>query len=132
MTSLDFVDSGQFMESNTFFKILFDEVFNKNSINLVPISHCIDLDIYENGEFYFVSAYLPGVKKENIKLEYIANVLTINVKKLKFIPIELRTNCNNSNWDYFRRGVYILEASANISFMDFSKSCLKIKISKYP
>ncbi|QAA30432.1 hypothetical protein [Clostridium manihotivorum] len=132
MTSLNFIDSGQFIESSTFFKIVFDEVFNKNSINLVPTNHCIDLDINENEESYFVSAYLPGVKEENIRLEHIANVLIINVKKTKFIPLQLRNNCNNGNFHYFRRGIYVREPSASISFIDFSKSFLKIKISKYP
>lgn len=87
---------------------LFDEFFN-DSFSLTPlIDNRIRLDVKETQKEYIVEAEIPGVKKEDIKVEYSNNTISILVdnrsevkeEKENYIRRERRFGC-------FRRQFYI-------------------------
>lgn len=64
---------------------LFDEMFNNFfSDNFLPSSYNMNsfkVDVKETDDSYMVEADLPGMKKENIALDYDNNYLTISAKR---------------------------------------------------
>lgn len=73
-----------------------DSFFNDPFFTGFPFSaHPIRADIRENDKEYIIEAELPGVRKEDIRLELNDDVLTISV--------ENRTEVNEEREDYIRR-----------------------------
>lgn len=56
-------------------------------------------DIYEDGEKYFISIDLPGIIKDNIKIDYENGYLAISAKKLNI----------ENNYSYIRREKFLGE-----------------------
>ena len=63
--------------SNTMFNDLFGDFFNDN----LNMNTAIKADIRETKEAYILEADLPGMRKEDINLEYNQNYLTIHAHK---------------------------------------------------
>ena len=51
------------------------------------ITSSVDIDFREHKRGYTLECYLPGVKKENIDLEYDNNYITIKIKRNMFYII---------------------------------------------
>ena len=74
--------------SNTMFNDLFGDFFNDN----LNMNTAIKADIRETKEAYILEADLPGMRKEDINLEYNQNYLTIHAHKNETIIINTGNN----------------------------------------
>ena len=67
--------------SNTMFNDLFGDFFNDDFTAAFNGSNDIKADVRETNEAYLVEAELPGVNKEDLRLDYDNNYLTISAMK---------------------------------------------------
>lgn len=73
---------------------LFDKFFD-DSFNLPYVSSNMKVDIKDNETQYVIEAEIPGVNKEQIKVDYQNNYLTIGVESLNEV--------NEEKENYIRR-----------------------------
>lgn len=76
-----------------------NDYFNILDKSVVGDIQYMKTDIMERGNNYFISIDLPGVKKENIKVDYENGYLTISAKKIN----------EDSDSSYIRREKFIGE-----------------------
>ena len=88
-------------------------------------------DIKETDNEYLVIAELPGVKKEDISLEYNNNQLVISAKRDEFINEEkdnyIRRECHYGN---FSRAFYVDNVNKDDILAKFENGELKIVLPK--
>ncbi|KOF58073.1 MULTISPECIES: heat shock protein Hsp18 [Clostridium] len=97
-------------------------VFNNNSFKV---------DVKEDDNQYLVEADLPGMKKENIALEYENNYLTISAKREDVLE-DKRDNYvrRERNYGEFRRSFYVDNVDENNVNASFADGVLKITLPK--
>ena len=60
---------------------VFDDFFNRNPFNSTDMEISPRINVEENDNEWLISAELPGVAKEDVKVNYQDNVLTISGEK---------------------------------------------------
>lgn len=97
-------------------------VFNNNSFKV---------DVKEDDNQYLVEADLPGMKKENIALEYENNYLTISAKREDVLE-DKRDNYvrRERNYGEFKRSFYVDNVDENNVNASFTDGVLKITLPK--
>ena len=74
---------------------MFNDFFNDDMLSKFNSSGSFKTDIKETPEEYIVHAELPGVKKEDIKIDYNNNYLTISATR--------NNECEEKKDNYIRR-----------------------------
>lgn len=74
---------------------VFDDFFNESVSGFLTTAHPIKADVRETEKEYIIDAEIPGVKKEDVKLEFRDNQLTILV--------EQNHQINEENDNYIRK-----------------------------
>ena len=110
---------------------MFNDFFNDDMLSEFKSCGSFKTDIKETPEEYVVHAELPGVKKEDINIDYNNNYLTISAT---------RNNENEEKKDnYIRRersygsvsrGFYINNVDKNLIKAKFDKGVLSIELPK--
>lgn len=113
---------------NSFFSP-FEDLFESNFNNMN--SGTFNADIIENEKGYLVQAELPGVKKEDINIEYRDNNLIITAKRDEI----LNNNGNNAirkerYYGEMARSFYIGNVDKNLIRANFENGVLQIAIPK--
>lgn len=68
---------------------MFDDFFDKDFTSIRSLKNdTFKMDVKETDQHFLIEAEMPGVKKEEIQLEYQDNRLTIGVKRLEEINEE--------------------------------------------
>ncbi len=70
------------------FRDLVDRFFNEMPLSIFPDYNFIRADIRETEDSYIIDAELPGVKKEEIKIELKDDILTISAERKEHIKEE--------------------------------------------
>lgn len=118
----DFFDNF-FSDSDDFFAPM---VFN-NSSNF-------NVDLKEDENSYTVEADLPGIKKEDIALDYENNYLTISAKRDETVEDKNKNNGNyvrrERRYGEFKRSFYIDNIDETNVDAQFNNGVLKITLAK--
>lgn len=109
----------------------FDEDFFAPLGNLNARLNCFQVDVQDYDNYYIIEADLPGMKKEDVQVEYDKNYLTIlacrkdqnEQKKEKYIRRERRIG-------KFKRSFYIENIDIDKVQAQFEEGVLKIKLEK--
>lgn len=91
------------------------------------------VDLKETDEDYTVEADLPGVKKEDITLEYKNNYLTIRAKRETLNETKAEDKnyvCRERSYGQFQRSFYIDNVAHQDIDAEFKEGILKIKLPK--
>ncbi|KHD34516.1 heat-shock protein [Clostridium acetobutylicum] len=114
------------MRREDFFDKMFDNFFSDDFFPTTTFNGNagFKVDIKEDDDKYTVAADLPGVKKDNIELQYENNYLTINAKRDDIV--ETKDDNNNfvrreRSYGELRRSFYvdnIDDAKIDASFLD--------------
>lgn len=109
---------------NNFFS---DDFFAPAMLN----NNSFKVDVKEDDNQYLVEADLPGMKKENINLEYENNYLTISAKKEDVLE-DKRDNYVRRERSYgeFRRSFYVDNVDESKVDASFTDGVLKIALPK--
>ena len=110
------------------FDSLFDNFFNDFGIRLDNFSHSkTRVNISEDDKNYCVDAELPGVKKEDVSVEYINDILTIKAERK-----EEKKNYHRieSTYGVFQRSIQIPNIDYNDIKAKFEDGILKITLPK--
>ena len=101
---------------------MFNDFFNDDMLSKFNSSGSFKTDIKETPEEYIVHAELPGVKKEDIKVDYNNNYLTISAT---------RNNESEEKKDnYIRREFYISNVNKDSIKAKFDNGVLNIELPK--
>ena len=122
-SSLDIIDNivDKFVNSD-FMNDLINEIDNMSAVNI---------NFKEHKRAYTLDCYLPGVKKENIDLEYENNYITIKVKRNMFY-----TNNKNITMAVIQSGgdieedYYVENIDSNNIKASFKDNMLRVLIPK--
>ena len=101
--------------SNTMFNDLFGDFFNDN----LNMNTAIKADIRETKEAYILEADLPGMRKEDINLEYNQNYLTIHAHK--------NETKEDKKENYIRKERHYGEVSRSFYVGNIDKSAISAK-----
>ena len=110
---------------------MFNDFFNNDMLSEFKSGGSFKTDIKETPEEYVVNAELPGVKKEDINIDYNNNYLTISAtrnntheeKKDNYIKRE-------RSYGSISRGFYINNVDKNLIKAKFDNGVLNIKLPK--
>ena len=110
---------------------MFNDFFNNDMLSEFKSGGSFKTDIKETPEEYVVNAELPGVKKEDINIDYNNNYLTISAtrnntheeKKDNYIKRE-------RSYGSISRGFYISNVDKNLIKAKFDNGVLNIKLPK--
>ena len=110
---------------------MFNDFFNDDMLSKFNSSGSFKTDIKETPEEYIVHAELPGVKKEDINIDYNNNYLTISAtrnntheeKKDNYIKRE-------RSYGAVSRGFYISNVDRSLIKAKFDNGVLNIKLPK--
>ena len=110
---------------------MFNDFFNNDMLSEFKSGGSFKTDIKETPEEYVVNAELPGVKKEDINIDYNNNYLTISAtrnntheeKKDNYIKRE-------RSYGSISRGFYIANVDKNLIKAKFDNGVLNIKLPK--
>ena len=111
-----------------FFKNFFNDDFFTTMGNM---QGNFNVDLKETDEKYLIEADLPGIKKEDIEIDFQNNHLLINAKRQESIE-DKRENYvrRERHHGEFKRSFYIDNADENKINASFNNGVLKIAISK--
>ena len=101
--------------SNTMFNDLFGDFFNDN----LNMNTAIKADIRETKEAYILEADLPGMRKEDINLEYSQKYLTIHAHK--------NETKEDKKENYIRKERHYGEVSRSFYVGNIDKSAISAK-----
>lgn len=105
--------------------------FMDNLISEIDSMSSVNIDFKEHKRGYTLECYLPGVKKENIELEYENNYITLKVKRNMFY-----TNNKNiamaviQDWGDIEEDYYVENADADNIKAVFKNEILRVLIPK--
>lgn len=105
--------------------------FMDNLISEIDSMSSVNIDFKEHKRGYTLECYLPGVKKENIELEYENNYITLKVKRNMFY-----TNNKNiamaviQDWRDIEEDYYVENADADNIKAVFKNEILRVLIPK--
>lgn len=122
----------QLNENQGGFENLFGDFFNDDFISPLNVnSNKFSTDIKENDNEYLVTAELPGVKKEDIKLDFKDNKLIISAKRENIVE-EKKDNYIRKERSYgqFSRSFYFNNVDKKKIVAKFENGELKIILPK--
>lgn len=97
-------------------------IFNNNSFKV---------DVKEDDNQYLVEADLPGMKKDNISLDYENNYLTISAKKEDVLEDKQENYVRRErSYGEFKRSFYVDNVDENKVDASFTDGVLKITLPK--
>lgn len=105
--------------------------FMDNLISEIDSMSSVNIDFKEHKRGYTLECYLPGVKKENIELEYENNYITLKIKRNMFY-----TNNKNiamaviQDWGDIEEDYYVENADADNIKAVFKNDILRVLIPK--
>ena len=109
---------------------LFDQMFANplNEARFVPFP----VDLKEVGDVYQLEADLPGVKKEDINLQYTNNYLTITAKRDAVQEEKPQVNylCQERSYGQLQRVFYMVNVAGDKITAEFKEGVLKIVLPK--
>ena len=108
----------------------FDQMFANplNEARFVPFA----VDLKEVGDVYQLEADLPGVKKEDINLQYTNNYLTITAKRDAVQEEKSQVNylCQERSYGQLQRAFYMVNVAGDKITAEFKEGVLKIVLPK--
>ena len=110
---------------------MFNDFFNNEMLSTFNSNGSFKTDIKETPEGYIVHAELPGVKKEDINIDYNNNYLTISANR-NYENEEKRDNYIRRERSYgsVSRGFYISNVDKNLIKAKFYNGVLNIELPK--
>ena len=110
---------------------MFNDFFNNEMLSTYNSNGSFKTDIKETPEGYIVHAELPGVKKEDINIDYNNNYLTISANR-NYENEEKRDNYIRRERSYgsVSRGFYISNVDKNLIKAKFDNGVLNIELPK--
>ncbi|WP_195953579.1 Hsp20/alpha crystallin family protein [Clostridium saudiense] len=110
---------------------MFNDFFNDNMLSKFNSNGSFKTDIKETPEEYIVHAELPGVKKEDIKVDYNNNYLTISATRNNEFE-EKKDNYIRRERSYgsVSRGFYISNVNKDSIKAKFDNGVLNIELPK--
>lgn len=110
---------------------MFNDFFNDDMLSAFNSNGSFKTDIKETPEGYIVHAELPGVKKEDINIDYNNNYLTISANR-NYENEEKKDNyikCERS-YGSVSRGFYISNVDRSLIKAKFDNGVLSIELPK--
>ena len=126
------VKNNQLEKREDFFNQIFDNFFKEDFFApLTNVSSGFRVDLKEVDDSYLIEADLPGIKKEDISLQYANNYLTIVAKRHD----SQETNQDNylrreRRYGEFQRSFYIGNVEENKIDAEFKDGVLTITLPK--
>ena len=110
---------------------MFNDFFNDDMLSEFNSGGSFKTDINETPEEYIVHAELPGVKKEDINIDYTNNYLTISARRNNEYE-EKKENYIKRERSYgsISRGFYISNVDKNLIKAKFDNGVLNIELPK--
>lgn len=110
---------------------MFNDFFNDDMLSAFNSGGSFKTDIKETPEEYIVHAELPGVKKEDINIDYTNNYLTISARRNNEYE-EKKENYIKRERSYgsISRGFYISNVDKNLIKAKFDNGVLNIELPK--
>lgn len=110
---------------------MFNDFFNDYMLSEFNSGGSFKTDIKETPEEYIVHAELPGVKKEDINIDYTNNYLTISARRNNEYE-EKKENYIKHERSYgsISRGFYISNVDKNLIKAKFDNGVLNIELPK--
>lgn len=110
---------------------MFNDFFNDDMLSEFNSGGSFKTDIKETPEEYIVHAELPGVKKEDINIDYTNNYLTISARRNNEYE-EKKENYIKRERSYgsISRGFYISNVDKNLIKAKFDNGVLNIELPK--
>lgn len=75
--------SSNIMNSKEFFELIWNDIFCDKKISLYANVNHFTVDLKEMNDYYLLEADLPGIRREDITVNYINNFLVISAKRLE-------------------------------------------------
>ena len=104
---------------NSSLSYIFDTFFNDEFTNAFSMEDSIKADVRETDEAYLVQAELPGINKEDVRLDYENNYLTISAHR--------NNEKEDSNEKYIRKERNYGEVSRSFYVGNIDKETIKAK-----
>lgn len=98
---------------------IFDNFFNDDLTNAFSMDNSIRADVRETDEAYLVEAELPGVNKEDVRLDYENNCLTISALK--------NETFEDRHENYLRQERHYGQITRNLYFDNVEKSQIQAR-----
>ncbi|MGO5066402.1 Hsp20/alpha crystallin family protein [Clostridium sporogenes] len=119
-------------KKDEFFSSFFNNFFNDEFFSLMNnLQSTFKVDLKETTENYLVEADLPGVKKEDITVEFANNYLTISAKRNSSIENKKENFVRQErHYGEFNRSFYINNVDQNNIDASFKDGVLKIDLPK--
>ncbi|EDU37077.1 heat-shock protein [Clostridium sporogenes] len=119
-------------KKDDFFSPFLDTFFNDELFSLMTnLQGNFKVDLKETDENYLIEADLPGVKKEDIAVEFVNNYLTITAKKDSSIENKKENFVRQERYyGEFNRSFYIDNVDENNIEASFEDGVLKINLPK--
>lgn len=116
---------------NMFDNFFSDDLFEKRDLNRSFRSESFKLDVKNEEDAYVIEAEMPGVKKEEIKLDYQESQLIIGVDKEEEIKNEKNNYLHRERRSSsMKRGVYLKNVDVQKIDAKLEEGILKIVIPK--
>lgn len=117
---------------NDYFNALFDRFFSDGTLlpGMVKTNN-FRVDVKEKDDEYLLEADLPGIKKDDISIEYDNNYLTVSAKRDNVVEDKSSGYVTRErNYGEFKRSFYIDNVKKESIDAAFSDGVLKIKLPK--
>lgn len=111
---------------------MLDDFFNDNALSSkFDITSRFRMDVKDKDGFYFVEAELPGISKEEIKLDYQDNYLIISINKNEEINDEKESYIHKERrTSSMQRSVYLRDVDVQNIDARLEDGILKISLPK--
>lgn len=114
-----------------YFNDLFDSFFGDDFFDMKPDLGHFRVDVKEKDNKYEITADIPGVKKEDINVEYDNNYLTISAKRDEVTQDERDSYLRRERrTGQFSRSFYVDDADADNIDATFENGVLRMTIPK--
>ena len=112
------LDPFGFFDEDFFAPMMNDEFFAR----MQPAMNSFKVDVKDEGDKYEITAEFPGVKKENIKLDYRDNYLTIAANE------DIRNDQKDENGNYIHRERRTSSVSRSFYIDDIDESKISAEL----
>ncbi|WP_234118341.1 heat shock protein Hsp18 [Clostridium hydrogenum] len=125
-------NSNHIQGNNNYFNALFDRFFT--DAPLLPgmaKSNNFRVDVKEKDDEYLLEADLPGIKRDDISIDYNNNYLTVSAKRDNVVEDNSSGYVTRErNYGEFKRSFYIDNVKDDSIDASFKNGVLKIKLPK--
>lgn len=113
-----------------FFNVM-DDFFNAPFTNKTFYEGSFKLDVKEDEKTYYVEAELPGIKKEEIKLDYAENRFLIAIEKNEELNDETKQYVHRERRSCsMQRAIYLKDINVSEIQAKLEEGVLKVRIPK--